>query len=251
MQSIWLIGVMHVPLRWVLWDVKDTLLKVRRSVGEQYCQEVQRTAGFSLNPTEVEAAFRQSFHQYSKLYPNYGTAQGLGGNAWWMGVVRDTFAQCRVQDAALLDTLAHNLYHGFCSPSNWEVFPDSAKTLESISSLGLKQGVVSNFDNRLEGILRGCGLLSHFSFLLTSEEAGIAKPNPAIFHRALEKCGVTAASVAHIGDHYVYDYVTSRSLGLHGYLLDRQGRNKYPDVPTQHRLKTLEELPARLQQHMD
>ncbi|XP_010879353.2 haloacid dehalogenase-like hydrolase domain-containing protein 3 [Esox lucius] len=242
---------MRGPLLWVLWDVKDTLLRVRRSVGEQYCQEARRTAGFSLNPTVAEGAFRQSFDQYSKLYPNYGIDQGLGGKPWWMGVVRDTFSLCGVEDPALLDRLAHNLYHGFCSPDNWEVYPDSVRTLESISSLGLRQGVVSNFDKRLEGILQGCGLLSHFSFLLTSEEAGIAKPDPAIFQQALEKCGFPAASVAHIGDHYVNDYLTSRSLGLHGYLLDRQGRNKFPDVPPLHRLKTLDELPARLKQEMD
>ncbi|KAL0978154.1 hypothetical protein UPYG_G00166810 [Umbra pygmaea] len=242
---------MRGPLRWVLWDVKDTLLKVRRTVGEQYCQEAKRTAGFSLNPTEAEAAFHQVFCQYSKLYPNYGMAKGLGGQAWWMGVVRGTFSQCGVQDATLLDTLAHNLYHGFCSPDNWEVFPDSAKTLESLSSLGLKQGVVSNFDKRLEVILRGCGLLSHFSFLLTSEEAGIAKPDPAIFQQALEKCGLPATSVAHIGDNYDNDYMASRSLGIHGYLLDRHGRDTHRHVPLTHLLKTLEELPARLQENMD
>uniref|UniRef100_A0AAZ3SR45 Haloacid dehalogenase-like hydrolase domain-containing protein 3 n=1 Tax=Oncorhynchus tshawytscha TaxID=74940 RepID=A0AAZ3SR45_ONCTS len=96
----------------------------------------------------------------------------------------------------------------------------SGKTLESISSLGLKHGLVSKFDNRLEGILRGCDLLFHFT-----------KPDPAIFRQTLEKSGVPDASVVHIGDHYVYDYLTSQSLGLHGYLLGRQGRDKYPDAP--------------------
>lgn len=132
----------------------------------------------------------------------------------------------------------------------FQVFPDSEKALKSCSAVGLKLGVVSNFDSRLEGVLRVCGLLSHFSFLITSEEAGVAKPAPAIFVRALQKCGVPAAQVAHVGDHYVNDYLTSRSVGIHGFLLDRHNQNQ-PDVPREHRLSSLEELPSLLRLHMD
>ncbi|XP_026206011.1 haloacid dehalogenase-like hydrolase domain-containing protein 3 [Anabas testudineus] len=239
---------MRAPLRWVLWDVKDTLLKVRLSVGEQYCKEAERM-GLSLNPEEVTAAFHQVYRHYSSKYPNYGLAQGLNGQSWWIGVVRDTFSHCRVQDPSLLNTMAQKLYLNFSNAENWEVFPDSVKALESCTALGLKLGVVSNFDNRLETILRVCGLLPHFSFLITSEKAGVAKPTPAIFVQALQKCGVPAASIAHIGDHYVNDYLCSRSLGIHGFLLDRHNKN-YPDVPQEHRLSSLEELPSRLQQHI-
>ncbi|XP_067316231.1 haloacid dehalogenase-like hydrolase domain-containing protein 3 [Pseudorasbora parva] len=241
---------MRVSVRWVLWDVKDTLLKVRRSVGEQYCSEAER-AGLKLPATQVETAFRQAYRQQSRLFPNYGRAQGMDSQVWWTGLVRGTFAQCGVDDHALLDRLANNLYYNFCGPENWEVFPDSKSTLKFCAALGLKQGVVSNFDKRLEGILRGCGLLTPFSFLLTSEEAGVAKPDPAIFTQALERCGVQASSVVHVGDHYVNDYLTSRSLGIRGYLLDRQDCHRHLDVPTRHRLQTLDELPARLQQDSD
>ncbi|XP_074531014.1 haloacid dehalogenase-like hydrolase domain-containing protein 3 isoform X2 [Halichoeres trimaculatus] len=243
-------GVMRAPLRWVLWDVKDTLLKVRASVGEQYCKEAERM-GLKLSPVEVEAAFRQTYRHQSKKFPNYGISQGLDGQSWWMEVVRGTFSKCRVQDPALLNTMAQNLYHNFCNAENWEVFSDSEMALQRCSSLGLKLGVVSNFDRRLEEILRVCGLLSYFSFLITSEEAGTAKPSPVIFDLALQKCGVPAACVAHIGDHYEKDYVASRSVGIQGFLLDRHNTYGNSDVPIEHRLCSLEELPSRLQQHMN
>ncbi|XP_059415352.1 haloacid dehalogenase-like hydrolase domain-containing protein 3 [Carassius carassius] len=238
---------MRGPVRWVLWDVKDTVLKVRRSVGEQYCSEAER-AGLKLPAAQVETAFRQAYRQLSCLFPNYGRAQGMNSQEWWTGLVRDTFAQCGVDDPALLDSLANKLYHNFSGPENWEEFPDSNRTLMFCTALGLKQGIVSNFDKRLEGILRGCGLLTHFSFLLTSEEAGVAKPKPGIFTQALVRCGVPASSVVYVGDHYVNDYLTSRSLGIQGYLLDRQNFNGHLDVPPQHRLQSLDELPARLKQ---
>ncbi|XP_077386814.1 haloacid dehalogenase-like hydrolase domain-containing protein 3 isoform X2 [Festucalex cinctus] len=243
-------GAMRAPLRWVLWDVKDTLLRVRSSVGEQYCDEAKRM-GLSLTPAEVNAAFHQAYRHHRSRFPNYGIGQGLDGQSWWTAVVKATFSQCRVRDPALLSTMALNLYRNFSKADNWEVFPDSKSTLKSCASLGLQLGVVSNFDNRLEAILRSCGLLSHFDFLLTSEAAGVEKPHAAIFERALRKCGVPPTRVAHVGDDYANDYVPSRSVGIHGYLLDRTNNSEGRDVPKEHRLSSLHELPARLKQHMD
>ncbi|RVE73265.1 hypothetical protein OJAV_G00047550 [Oryzias javanicus] len=168
-----------------------------------------------------------------------------------MGVVKNTLYQCRVTDPELLNTIASNLYHNFCTAENWEVYPDTRKALESCSSLGLKLAVVSNFDNRLEAILRSCDLLSHFSFLVTSEGAGVAKPDPDIFRQALKKSGASADSVAHVGDHYVNDYLASRSVGIRGFFLDRGNVQKAAPVPREHRLASLEELPSRLQQHTE
>ncbi|XP_051931469.1 haloacid dehalogenase-like hydrolase domain-containing protein 3 isoform X1 [Hippocampus zosterae] len=241
---------MHTPLRWVLWDVKDTLLRVRSSVGEQYCDEAKRM-GLSLTPSEVDAAFRQAYRHHSSRFPNYGIAQGLDGQSWWTAVVKATFFQCRVRDPALLSTMATNLYQNFSHAENWEVFPDSKSSLESCTSLGLKLGVVSNFDNRLEAILRGCGLLSHFNFVVTSEAAGVEKPHVAIFEQALQKCGTPPSSIAHVGDHYVNDYLASRSAGIHGFLLDRTNNFERRDVPKEHWLSSLDDLPALLKQHMN
>lgn len=162
--------------------------------------------------------------------------------------MKDTFYSCGVQDPGLLQNVSHNLYHNFCNAQNWEVFADSRKVLEACASLGLKLGVVSNFDKRLETILMSCDLSSHFHFLITSEDASVAKPNPLIFEQALQKCGVSAAEVAHVGDHYTKDYLASRAVGIHGFLLDRDNKYDKSDiVPKEHCLSSLEELPLLLQ----
>lgn len=114
------LAVMRAAVRWVLWDVKDTLLRVRTSVGEQYCQEAERV-GLKLSPPEVQLAFQQSYRHFSSKYPNYGVSQGMNGRSWWIGLVRDTFSRCRVEDPLLIDTMAQNLYHNFCSAETWEV----------------------------------------------------------------------------------------------------------------------------------
>lgn len=114
------LAVMRAAVRWVLWDVKDTLLRVRTSVGEQYCQEAERM-GLKLSPPEVQVAFQQSYRHYSSTYPNYGVSQCMNGRSWWIGLVRDVFSRCRVEDPLLIDTMAQNLYQKFCSAENWEV----------------------------------------------------------------------------------------------------------------------------------
>lgn len=126
-HSFWFFssGHMRAPLRWVLWDVKDTLIKVRASVGEQYCKEAEQK-GLKLSPADVEVAFRQAYRHYSSTYPNYGVSQGLDGQSWWIGLVKDTFSRCRVHEPALLDTMARNLYHNFCNAENWEVNSNQA-----------------------------------------------------------------------------------------------------------------------------
>ncbi|KAK7916589.1 hypothetical protein WMY93_012350 [Mugilogobius chulae] len=177
-------GVMRTPLRWVLWDIKDTLLRVRFSVGEQYCKEAEQM-GLTLNPVEVNSAFRQAYKSYSRRYPNYGKGQGLNGHSWWTAVVKDTFSSCGVQDSTLLQTLS---------------------TISIITFAMHRIG-------RYLKIQKGSG-----------EEAGVAKPSLLIFEQALKKCGVSAAHVAHVGDHYINDYLASRSLGIHGFLLDRDNK---------------------------
>lgn len=118
----------------MLWDVKDTLLKVRSSVGGQYAKEAERM-GVKLSPVEVGAAFQKVHHSYSSRYPNYGISEGLDGRSWWMGVVQDTLHQCKVTDPELVNTIACKLYQNFCSADNWEVTDILAQIVASFESV--------------------------------------------------------------------------------------------------------------------
>ena len=59
-----------------------------------------------------------------------------------------------------------------------------------------KVGIVSN--NMLQeqrDKLEFCGLSAHVDALIVSEEAGVSKPDPAIFRMALDALGVTADQI--------------------------------------------------------
>ena len=111
--------------------------------------------------------------------------------------------------------------------SAYEVLPNVREGLETLKSRGLHLGVVSNFDSSLTPTLRAHGLDGYFDFTVTSEDAGAAKPEPAIFHKALHEFDIGLLSprdVAHVGDELENDYFAPRSVGMTAFLVDREGQ---------------------------
>ena len=76
-------------------------------------------------------------------------------------------------------------------------------------------GIVSN--NLLEeqrDKLRVCGLDGFIDVLVVSEEAGVSKPDPAIFGLALERLGCAAGDAVMIGDSWPADIAGARASGI-------------------------------------
>jgi putative hydrolase of the HAD superfamily len=59
-----------------------------------------------------------------------------------------------------------------------------------------------------------CGIDRHVDALVVSEAVGVAKPDPAIFHIALERIGAHAADGLMIGDSWNADIAGARAAGL-------------------------------------
>lgn len=76
-------------------------------------------------------------------------------------------------------------------------------------------GIVSN--NLLEeqaDKLRVCGLDRFIDTLVVSEEAGVSKPDPAIFQLALDRLGCAAGEAVMVGDSWPADILGARALGI-------------------------------------
>ncbi|NWU63767.1 HDHD3 protein, partial [Pterocles burchelli] len=233
-------------LRLLTWDVKDTLLRLRQPVGDSYAAEA-RAHGVRVQPEALGRSFQEAYGAQSRRFPNYGQDQGLSSRQWWLDVVKQTFRLAGVREDGVLALIAENLYRDFCSAQNWEVLPGASETLRRCCQRGFHMGVVSNFDNRLENILRQCDLRHHFEFVLTSEEAGFAKPDGRIFKKALQRVGVSPEQAAHVGDDYTRDYRAARAVGMHSFLLRAGGHGEGPEVPPEHVLPTLSHLLARIE----
>ena len=66
-------------------------------------------------------------------------------------------------------------------------------------------------------------IASHFPLIIVSGEAGVWKPDPAIFRIALEETGVTADAAIYVGDSAVHDVPGAQAAGLRAVWINRAG----------------------------
>jgi FMN phosphatase YigB (HAD superfamily) len=83
--------------------------------------------------------------------------------------------------------------------------------------------------------------------LITSEDVGVAKPDPVIFEAALTALGVTAPEAILVGDAWQADVVGGRAAGLRTVWLNRKGApSPDPSVPELPSLEPLDRARAVL-----
>jgi putative hydrolase of the HAD superfamily len=92
-------------------------------------------------------------------------------------------------------------------------------TLERLRAAGLRLGVVSNSDGRVEAALTAAGLRDCFEVVIDSALFGSEKPDPAIFRAALQALGVAPNEALYVGDLYEVDVLGARAAGIEAILL--------------------------------
>jgi putative hydrolase of the HAD superfamily len=75
-------------------------------------------------------------------------------------------------------------------------------------------GVVSNFYGNLEAVCESSGLASFFGVMADSHCVGSKKPDPAIFHAALDALGAATETTVYVGDSRRRDGEGARRAGL-------------------------------------
>src|SRR5918999_2816302 len=91
---------------------------------------------------------------------------------------------------------------------------DAAPALRELRAGGLRLAVASNWDASLPEVLERAGLRELVDAVVASAAVGAAKPDPALFHAALDAVGATPAEALHVGDSLERDVGGARSAGL-------------------------------------
>lgn len=164
-----------------------------------------------------------SFKKLEQEAPNFG-AESIGWQNWWLSVVRNTFrgADCHAEEDTL-DALGYHLIKHFSNANAYELLDESITLLDKLNGKTVKIGVVSNFDERLEGILVELGLRHYFDFVINSYSARVAKPDPRIFQQALNVAGgnISPSEALHIGNDLQKDYLGAKAFGWQSFLVSR------------------------------
>jgi HAD superfamily hydrolase (TIGR01509 family) len=107
------------------------------------------------------------------------------------------------------------------------VRPRTVESLTKLRAAGLRLGIVSNSDGRVDEALSAAGLREYFDVVLDSALVGMEKPDPAIFQAALDALGVAPGEALYVGDLYEVDVVGAQAAGMEAVLLtecDQPGR---------------------------
>ena len=104
-------------------------------------------------------------------------------------------------------------------------------------------GIVSNFYGNLTRVCEDAGIRSYFSVLVDSTQLGCEKPDPRIFHHALQALGVPASSATFVGDSLPRDMAGARGVGMrHIWLAPAASLAERPCCRDDRRIDSLREL---------
>lgn len=115
------------------------------------------------------------------------------------------------------------------------------EAIDRLRAMGVRMACVSNSDGRAERHLIESGVRDGLEFVVDSQLVGIEKPNPAIFHLALQRLGVAAARALYVGDILCVDRVGSQAAGMRLVLIDPYGDYAPPDVAS---IRAISDLPS-------
>lgn len=118
----------------------------------------------------------------------------------------DSLAALRVEctrvflESAEADIDPAGFVDSFMGSIVFEPMPGALETLAGLRNRGLELAVVSNWDVGLAEHVERVGAAHLFSAIVTSAEAGAAKPDAAVFRLALERLRVEPGRTVHVGD---------------------------------------------------
>jgi len=225
--------------RAVFFDIGGTVLKPKPSVGVVYA-EVAAQYGMQVDHDEVERIFRQEFTERDQKACSIAHVLPKNEKEWWKSLVQNVFEQ--VTPLQNFDSFFDHLYDLFARPDVWELYPEAVGVFEKLKKKEFCLGVISNWDTRLPTICKEMGIAPYFDFILASVIEGCAKPDTAIFERAIEKTGLKPDEAVHVGDSIENDYWGAKRAGLGALLICRDGR----EAPNCECIQSLDEIFERV-----
>ncbi|HYT10578.1 MAG TPA: HAD family hydrolase [Mycobacteriales bacterium] len=186
---------MTPPLRAVLFDVGDTLVRLDAAAGALIARAA-RTLGADVEPEAAAAV-------WSRVLAEASTPEELAkGRDLSLDRHREVWTELYRRSGAdeLAPNLARAVYDATVRADGWTAFPDALGVLQALHRAGVPVGVVSDTGFDLRPVLRRTGLAPYVDTVLLSYEHGRCKPDVSVFRAACEALGVDPPSVLMVGD---------------------------------------------------
>ncbi|WP_036477957.1 HAD-IA family hydrolase [Myxosarcina sp. GI1] len=218
-------------------DAVGTLFGIKGSVGEIY-RAIAIKYGVQAEAAAIDRAFIDNFKQSPPLAFQEDRLEAIVRQEfiWWKNLAEATFTQIEVLDNFTdFNAFFDELYAHFATKKPWYIYSDVVPSLKKWRQQGIQLGVISNFDTRLNTVLKLFDLDLFFSSITVSSIVGSAKPDKKIFQAALAKHNINASQAYHIGDSFNADYQGAKNIGIKSFWLDRsqtsiENRERLPNL---------------------
>jgi putative hydrolase of the HAD superfamily len=233
-----------VDLEAVFFDAGETLLYPHPSFAELFA-EVLREHGYRVEPARVQEVVSATSGRFNEILSSeearLWSTSPERSRTLWDGIYRGFLADVGVVDGH--DRLVDALYGRFTDLASYRLHPDALPTLERLRKSDLTLGLISNFEEWLEGLLESLEVAHLFDVTVISGIEGVEKPDARIFELALERAGVAAERSVYVGDNPAFDIEAARVVGMIPVLIDRRGRHEETQAI---RITSLEDLPEAI-----
>jgi len=209
----------------VFFDFGDTLATLVPSKEELFIRAA-RSLGMELELEAVKRAYQiVDFHsKYSSVH------------------VRDRDGFYHRYNEQLTEALGISSYFSrlklllvaeFKDHKRWELFDEVPEALGRLREHGITLALVANWDRNLSSLTEVLGIREAFSTIVSSQDAGVEKPDPTIFLRAVDELLLSEDlhRILYVGNEYRADVLGARAEGLIPVLIDRCGRYSQADCP--------------------
>ena len=137
-------------------------------------------------------------HDYNALCRDWWTdVRSLPSRAEVVQVIKSSFWANGVR---VSDSFCRELYSHYSTADAYMLYDDVIPCLQRLSRAGLVMGVISDFDERLDGILQGLGVSSYIAFIVQSFVEGYSKPSKELWTAAVAQAGGRVDEGWHVGD---------------------------------------------------
>lgn len=153
--------------------------------------------------------YRGINEQYWKLYRE----EKITKEELRLGRLKDTFVKIKqTVNLQLLESLSVDYINVL--PYNNQLFTGTHEILEHLY-VNYKLHIITNGFNEVQyKKMENSGLTKYFDKIITSEDAGVKKPNPIIFEYALAMTKASSLESVMIGDNWEADIMGAKDAGL-------------------------------------
>ena len=215
----------------VFFDLDHTLWDFERNSALAF-GEIFNKQKIEVDLDEFLKVYKPINFRYWELYRNNSVSK----EALRYGRLKESFDSLKFETCDTTIDLIADDYIQYL-PNNNHLLEGSHELLAYLKQKYRLHIITNGFEEVQQKKMVNSGIFDYFQTITTSEEAGVKKPHPEIFEKALQKSGALPVNSVMIGDNLEADIVGAFEFGLHVIYLNSNEQAKHGQFPEIEKLK--------------